>query len=202
MVFSRTFRKGDGPTRLFVGGVHGKEGKTTITPIKYLKDDDLVDGNLILFNCDESRYISTLDHLYYSSPMGMKILKLIKTYEPEIYVELHCYKPESYYKLVDRDRKKRAGVPPLIEMEKGVLMSSISPYLRTNFFERNDICITLEMPCHPSKDVCSIYLELMKVIAGSRNRKELEDRLIRTYPSQVLRAQRYAADFFGEYPAF
>lgn len=202
MVFSRTFKKGDGPTRIFVGGVHGKEGLTTITPLKCLNKDDLVDGNLILYNYDESRYISTLDPLYYSSPMGEKILKLIKTYEPEIYVELHCYKPESYYRLVDRDRKKRAGVPPLIEMEKGVLMSSVAPYLRTNFFERNDICITLEMPCNPSREVCKVYLELMKAIAGSRNRKELEDKLKIKYPSQVLRAQRYAAEFFGEYPAF
>ena len=47
--------------------------------------------------------LSTLDPVYYNSPMGKKILKLIKTYKPTIYVELHCYKPESYLKLIDME---------------------------------------------------------------------------------------------------
>ena len=202
MLFSRVIEKGAGPTRIFVGGVHGKEGLSTLNLIKQLKEEDVVDGKLLLYNCPESKYISTLDPLYYYSAMGKKILKLIKNYKPEIYLELHCYKPESYLKLVDRNRKKRVGVPPLIELEHGVLISSVAPYLRTKFFKRNDVCITLEMPCSPTENSCNIYLEVMKAIAGSRNRSELEDKLKIKYPSQVKRAQRYAAEFFGEYPAF
>jgi hypothetical protein len=202
MLFSRVIKKGVGPTRIFIGGVHGKEGLTTLNLIKHLKGDDVADGKLLLYNCPESKYISTLDPLYYHSAIGKKILRLIKNYKPEIYVELHCYKPESYLKLIDKNRKKRVGVPPLIELEHGVLISSVSPYLRTKFFQRNDVCITLEMPCRPTEKSCNIYLEVMKAIAGSRNRSELEDKLNIKYPSQVKRAQRYAAEFFGEYPAF
>ena len=202
MLFSRVIEKGIGPTRIFVGGVHGKEGLTTLNLIKHLKEDDVADGKLLLYNCPESKYISTLDPLYYHSAIGKKILRLVKNYKPEIYVELHCYKPESYLKLIDRNRKKSVGVPPLIELEHGVLISSVAPYLRTKFFKRNDVCITLEMPCRPTENSCNIYLEVMKAIAGSRNRSELEDKLNIKYPSQVKRAQRYAAEFFGEYPAF
>jgi hypothetical protein len=202
MLFSRAIERGKGPTRIFIGGVHGKEGLTTIDLIKQINDDDVTEGKLLLYNCPESRYMSTLDPRYYESPMGEKILKLIKTHKPEIYVELHCYKPESYLKLIDLDRKKRVGVPPLIELEHGVLISSVAPYLRTKFFKREDVCITLEMPCKPTEKSREVYFEVMKAIAGSRNRSELEYKLGLKYPSQVKIARRYAAEFFGEYPAF
>jgi hypothetical protein len=201
-MFSRRIIKGNGPTRIFIGGVHGKEGLTTINIIKKLKDDDVNDGSLLLYNCPESRYISTLDSDYYTTVMGKRILKLIKTYNPTIYVELHCYKPESYLKLLDCNRKEISGVPPLIELEHGVLISSVAPYLRTEVFKRNDVCITLEMPCKPSETAANIYFEVIKSIAGSNNRNEFEDKLRVKYPEQVKTAQKYAAEFFGEYPAF
>jgi hypothetical protein len=201
-MFSRTIKKGNGPTRIFIGGVHGKEGLTTLDLIKNLNDNDVNEGKLLLYNCPETPYISTLDPLYYHTPMGIKILNLIKNHKPEIYVELHCYKPESYLKLIDIERQKRIGVPPLIELEHGVLISSVAPYLRIKFFKREDVCITLEMPCRPTETSINIYLEVMKAIAGSNNRVELEDKLKIKYPLQVIRAQRYAAEFFGEYPAF
>jgi hypothetical protein len=201
-MFSRTIKKGNGPTRIFIGGVHGKEGLTTLNLIKHLNDDDVNEGKLLLYNCPETPYISTLDPLYYHTPMGIKILNLIKNHKPDIYVELHCYKPESYLKLIDIERQKRIGVPPFIELEHGVLISSVAPYLRTKFFKRDDVCITLEMPCRPTETSTNIYFEVMKAIAGSSNRAEFEDKLKIKYPLQVIRAQRYAAEFFGEYPAF
>lgn len=201
-MFTKKIRKGNGPTRLFIGGVHGKEGLTTINLINQLNDDDVNGGKLLLYNCNESKYLSTLDPDYYKSQMGKKILNLIETYKPTIYVELHCYKPESYPKLIDPDRKSKAGVPPLIEIEHGVLISSVAPYLRTKVFKRDDVCITLEMPCKPSKKTVQLYLEVLKEIAGSDNREEFEKKLGIRYPSQVKTARMYAAEFFGEYPAF
>ena len=78
----------------------------------------------------------------------------------------------------------------------------MAPYLRTEVFKRDDVCITLEMPCKPTEKSTNIYFDVMKAIAGSNNRRELEDKLRIKYPSQVKTAQRYAAEFFGEYPAF
>ncbi|MDD3985122.1 MAG: DUF2119 domain-containing protein [Methanobacterium sp.] len=194
--------KGTGPTRVFIGGVHGKEGLTTLNPIKLLNEDDVKDGKLFLYNYGESKYISTLDPFYYQSTMGEKILNIVKTHKPDIYVELHCYKLESYHKLVDMERKEKVGVPPLIELEYNVLLSSVAPYLRTKVFRKNDICITLELPCKPEKKSVGVYVEVMKIIAGSNNRAEIEDKLRVKYPSQVIKAQKYAAEFFGGYPAF
>lgn len=202
MQYSRKIKKVNGPTRVFIGGVHGKEGLTTIEPLKKINEDDVVNGELILFNCPESKYISTLDPSYYTTEMGLRIIDIIKRYRPEIYVELHCYKPSSYPKLINLNRKDEAGVPPLIELEDGVLISSVAPYLRTELFKREDICITLEMPCNPSENSKNVYFEIMKQIAGSDTRKEFEDKLRVKYPLQVERARLYAAEFFGEYPAF
>jgi len=202
MQYSRKIKKGNGPTRVFIGGVHGKEGLTTIEPLKNITEDDVVNGELILFNCPESNYISTLDPRYYTTKMGLRIIDIIKRYRPEIYVELHCYKPASYHKLINLNRKDETGVPPLIELEDGVLISSVAPYLRTELFKRENICITLEIPCNPSENSKDIYFEIMKQIAGSDTRKEFEDKLRIKYPLQVERARLYAAEFFGEYPAF
>ena len=202
MEYFKKIDKSDGPVRIFIGGVHGKEGLTTIELIKEINNDDVVNGKLLLFNCPYSKYISTLDPKYYKTEMGKAIIDIIKTHKPEIYVELHCYKPKSYHKLINLNRKDEAGVPPLIELENGVLISSVSPYLRTELFKRNDVCITLEMPCNPSKEAKKVYFEIMKEIAGSDNRMEFENKLQVKYPIQVERARKYAAEFFGEYPAF
>jgi hypothetical protein len=202
MSYFRKINKSNGPTRIFIGGVHGKEGLTTIELIEKINNDDVVDGKLLLFNCPYSKYISTLDSRYYKTKMGQAIINIIKNHKPEIYVELHCYKPESYHKLINLNRKDEVGVPPLIELEKGVLISSVAPYLRTELFKRNDVCITLEMPCNPSEESKEVYLEIMKEIAGSDDRKDFEKKLEVKYPIQVKRARKYAAEFFGEYPAF
>lgn len=202
MQFIKKINGNNGPTRVFVGGVHGKEGLTTIEPLKQLSEMDVENGELILFNCPESKYLSTLDPDYYKTEMGQTIIEIIKKYRPEIYVELHCYKPSSYHKLINLNRKDEAGVPPLIELEDGVLISSVAPYLRTELFKREDVCITLEMPCNPSENSKKVYLEIMRQIASSDNRKEFEDKLKVKYPLQVERAKLYAAEFFGEYPSF
>ena len=215
MSFFKLIDKGPGIKRLFVGGVHGKEGFSTIKALKRIQSSDVKTGQLIIYNCDQSKYISTLDSNYYQSKMGKEILRLIKYYQPEMYVETHCYHHKSYEKLIDLHREEISGVPPLIELEKGVLMGSVSPYLRTSSFKREDICLTLEMPCITNND-CSypknkcqnpeesldIYLKILKILAESNNRSELETNISKYYPQQVKTARHYARKFFGEYPPF
>ena len=93
-------------------GVHGKEGLSTIKAIKKLSENDVKDGTLVLYNCDQSKYISTLNPLYYQSTVGKEILYLINHYQPDMYIELHCYKPESYPTLTSIDRIQRMVFPP------------------------------------------------------------------------------------------
>lgn len=202
LAYFKIIDKGNGINRLFIGGVHGKEGFSTIKALQEIKDDDVISGKLIIHNCDESQYLSTLDPLYYQSKVGKEVLYLLNYYQPKVYVEAHCYKNESYLKLISPQRRINSGVPPLIELEYGVLIGSASPSIRTSLFARNDICITLEMPCKPTKKSLDIYINVLRIIAASGSRDELEKRMIDLYPNQVETARKYAKEFFGDYPPF
>jgi hypothetical protein len=193
---------GEGLKRLFIGGVHGKEGRTTIKPLKEISEKDVPDGCLVMYNCDESKYISTLNPLYYESDAGKAVLYLINHYKPDMYIELHCYKQENFESLTDLHRKKKIGVPPLIELEEGVLIGSISPRIRTTKFTKEDICITLEIPCSPSPESLEVYVNFLKVLAGAKSREDLERKVTKIYPEQVETSQRYAHIIFGDYPPF
>ena len=202
MGYFKIIDKGEGPKRLFVGGVHGREGATTIKALSQVRESDVQTGKLLIYNCERSPYISTLDERYYKSEIGKEVLSIINHHKPSVYVEPHCYKPESYKKLVAKDRKERVGVPPLIELEEGVLIGSVSPFIRTTHFKREDICITLEMPCSPSKRSLDVYVSVLRAVARSNNRSELEEKLKVNYPHQIKTARRYAREFFGDYPPF
>ncbi|MDO5836641.1 MAG: DUF2119 domain-containing protein [Methanobacterium sp.] len=202
MAYFKIIDKGKGINRLFIGGVHGKEGLSTFKALTEIREDDVGDGKLTIYNCDQSPYMSTLNPLYYQSKVGKEVLHLINYYQPQIYMEAHCYKQESYLKLIDPGRRTEKGVPPLIELEKGVLIGSASPNIRTTLFKRDDVCITLEMPCNPSEDSLDVYIKVLRILAVSSNRDDLEKRMKVIYPKQVETARKYAREFFGDYPPF
>ncbi|MGB9837980.1 DUF2119 family protein [Methanothermobacter sp.] len=206
MGFFRMIDKGKSPVRLFVGGVHGKEGLTAIRALKRLGFNDIRRGKLIIYSCNPTEYMSTLDPNYYRSEQGMEIIGLIEKYRPSTYLEAHCYREGSYGRLTDPSRRSLDGVPPLIELERGVLIGSVSPHIRKKLFRREDICLTIEMPCLRSSkdelDGLEVYVNFLKTVASSETREELEERLGRRYPEQVETARRYAREFFGEYPPF
>jgi hypothetical protein len=194
-LFSRDMNRGQGPSRLFVGGVHGKEGKSTIRALKSFNEGSLKKGKLFLCNFPESPYISTLVREYYDSPRGLELLRLIKKINPKIYLELHCYHEESYFKLTREDRKKESGVPSLVELDKGILMGSISPIIRSVLFKQQDFPFILEMPCNPGYGALQVYLEVLNIVAGSDDRFEILKKLEPKYPQQVEKLQRYFVDF-------
>jgi len=200
--YFQIIHKGDHPNRLFIGGVHGKEGRSTSQALEQLSDDDVGEGRLVIYNCDDTPYLSTLKKQYYQSRIGKEILYLIDYYQPQVYIELHCYNKENFHRLTSPNRRSEQGVPPLIELEEGVLIGSVSPYIRTTLFKRDDICMTLEMPCNPGPQSLTVYVNVLKIIAGSNSRKELEDKMVQLYPPQVETAKRYAQEFFGDYPPF
>ncbi len=201
MTYFKEIKKGDGPKRLFIGGVHGHEGFTTIKALSQISDRDVKNGILHIYNFDESPYISTLDRHYYTSNIGIKIVKIIRDLKPEMYIELHCYNSNSFEKLTDLNRKERTGIPPLIHLEAGVLIGSISPYIRTSLFDEWDVCITLEIPCKASKEASDVYLKVIRAVASSGNKHELLDMLRVDYPEQVETAARYAIELYWDsYP--
>lgn len=193
--FSRAFTKGSGPSRLFIGGVHGKEGKTTYQALQNLDERSINSGKLYLYNFPPGPYISTLERRYYDTSTGRRILDLIKKIQPTIYLELHCYHEKNRSKLIHHHRKTEIGVPPLVELDKGVLIGSVSPIIRSVFFEKYDFPFLLEIPCQPSPDSLQVYVEVLNIAAGSDKRSEILKKLELLYPHQVLKLKEYFVDF-------
>lgn len=211
MSYFRYIDNGPGPTKLFVGGVHGNEGKTSLKFIKRIRDEDLSSGQFYFYNFDKTPYISTIDKEYYKSETGLKILDLIEYFEPDFYTELHCYNLKNYEKLTSMERFKRTGVPPLIKLGHHVLVSSVSPLIRMTYFSAETVCKTLEFPCceklNPEiirdygfnqKSAIETYEKLLKLILKSPSRKYFEDEMMKDYAPQVKLACEYAKKVFGE----
>ncbi|WP_332881693.1 DUF2119 family protein [Methanosarcina horonobensis] len=68
--------------------------------------------------------------------MGKGILEAIETLNPEIYIELHSYSRENLEKLAGRDRMERIGIPAYSILKAGVLLGSVSPWVRKKIFSK------------------------------------------------------------------
>lgn len=211
MSYFRYVDNGEGPTKLFVGGIHGNEGVTSLKFLKRIRDEDLSPGQFYFYNFDRTPYISTIKKEYYESEIGQKILDLIEYFEPDFYTELHCYNLKNYDRLTSIERYNRTGIPPLIKLGNHVLVSSVSPLIRMTYFSTDTVCKTLEFPCvekltpeiveeynfNKEKAVKS-YEDLLKLILRAPSRKYFEDEMIRLYKDQVDLAVRYAEKVFGK----
>ena len=211
MSYFQYIDNGRGPTKLFLGGIHGNEGKTSIKFIKSIKQDDLSCGQFYFYNFDRTDYISTIKKEYYESELGQKILKLIEYFEPEFYTELHCYNLRNYNKLTSMERYLKTGVPPLIPAGNHVLVSSVSPLIRMTYFSTDTVCKTLEFPCleklnpevinefnFDKKSAIDRYMDLLRLITKCETRVDFENAMMKKYKTQVKLAMDYAKKVFGE----
>lgn len=211
MSYFKYIDNGDGPTKLFIGGVHGNEGLTSLRFIKRIRDEDLSEGQFYFYNFDKTPYISTIKKEYYESELGKRILDLINYFEPDFYTELHCYNLKNYEKLTSMERYTQTGIPPLIKLGNHVLVSSVSPLIRMTYFSTDTVCKTLEFPCleklNPeiiekynfNKDLaCKTYEDLLKLILKSPSREYFENQMLKDYSEQVDLAIKYAKKVFGE----
>ena len=211
MSYFKYVDNGNGPTKLFLGGIHGNEGKTSIKFIKSIKNEDLSCGQFYFYNFDKTQYISTLKKEFYESDLGQKILDLINYFQPDFYTELHCYNLDNYDKLISLERFKKTGVPPLIPAGNHVLVSSVSPLIRMTYFSTETVCKTLEFPCIEKlkPEICDKYnfnkklaieryMDLLKLITKSETRIDFENAMMLKYKNQVNLAMKYASKVFGE----
>ena len=211
MSYFRYIDNGKGPIKLFIGGLHGNEGETSLKFLRRIKDEDLSKGQFYFYNFDKTPYISTIKKEYYESELGLKVLRLIKNFNPDFYTELHCFNLKNYEKLTSMERYKKTGIPPLIKLGNHVLVSSVSPLIRMIYFSSQTVCKTLEFPClekltdetikkydfNKSKAV-KTYEDLLKLILKSPSREYFENEMLKKYRSQVNIAVRYAKKVFGE----
>ncbi|MBQ6099569.1 MAG: DUF2119 domain-containing protein [Methanobrevibacter sp.] len=211
MSYFRYIDNGEGPTKLFIGGVHGNEGATSLRFLERIKIEDLSPGQFYFYNFNKSEYISTIKKEYYESDIGKKILNLIEYFEPDFYTELHCYNLKNYEKLTSMERYKKTGVPPLIKLGNHVLVSSVSPLIRMTYFSTETVCKTLEFPCFEKltpeivekydfdEDLAiATYVKLLKLILKSPSREHFERQMLIDYAPQVDLAVKYAKKVFGE----
>lgn len=211
MSYFRYIDNGEGPTKLFIGGLHGNEGVTSLKFIKRIRKEDLSHGQFYFYNFDKTPYVSTIKKEYYESDRGQKILNLIEHFNPDFYTELHCYNLKNYEKLTSMERYKKTGIPPLIKLGNHVLVSSVSPLIRMTYFSTQTVCKTLEFPCFEKltpeiieqynfnkKLACETYEKLLKLILKSPSRNHFEHQMLIEYAPQVNLAVEYAKKVFGE----
>ena len=211
MSYFRYIDNGEGPTKLFIGGLHGNEGATSIRFIKRISEEDLSPGQFYFYNFDRTDYISTIKKEYYESGLGEKVLNLIEYFEPDFYTELHCYDLRNYEKLTSMERYVKTGIPPLIKLGNYILVSSVSPLIRMTYFSTDTVCKTLEFPCFEkltpeivekydfNRDLAvETYERLLKLILRSPSRDYFECEMLKDYAPQVHLAMEYAEKVFGK----
>ncbi|MBS7610999.1 DUF2119 family protein [Candidatus Bathyarchaeota archaeon] len=159
------------PLRLFVGGVHGKEYRTTkLLFEKLVKTSKPKSGSAIVIPClYMGRYVSTLSSNYLNTKACKRLVKIVKAFKPDIYVEVHCYRLSSYSSLTSLNRINVKGVPPLIEIENGVLIGSISPLLKAKL--NLNIPILIETPCGKRKNF-KVALKILRVFLMANSTQE------------------------------
>ncbi len=198
-------------SELFIGGVHGNEGVTSLKFLKRINTDDLSPGQFYFYNFDRTPYISTIKKEFYESEIGVRILDLIEYFQPDFYTELHCYNLKNYEKLTSMERYEKTGIPPLIKLGNHVLVSSVSPLIRMTYFTTDTVCKTLEFPCFEKLNpdivqkygfnmdlAVETYEDLLKLILRSPSREYFEREMMKNHKDQVMLAMRYASKVFGE----
>jgi len=187
------------PTKLFVGGLHGKEGAYTAPILERLANEAVYTGKAIIVPSlvKKSKYVDVLSEEYYRSKEGMKLLRLIEKYKPYFYFELHAYGESSYSKLTDPEREKRIGVPPFVDFGDGILLGSIAPFLRGKFSE-NDFCVTIEVPNWQSENekVRAEVLLILRLALSKAKREEVMTELRMRYPAQIKKAEELFRQYY------
>lgn len=183
------------PVRLFVAGLHGDEWKDTAGLLKGIKPPKT--GTLALIPLvDCGKYISTLNPDYYPG-IGKKIIRAIEELKPEIYIELHSYSSENFEKLAGKNRLELIGVPAYSILKEGVLLGSVSPWVRRKYFPKESLCLSFELRkgSAESRKFTACVLEVLKEI---QSRDEFIEYMKKEYPAQAKKAMEDYRRFYGE----
>lgn len=183
------------PVRLFVAGLHGDEWKDTTEILMELKPPE--SGTLALIPLvRKGEYVSTLDPSYYPV-MGKRIIEAIEALNPEIYIELHSYSGENLEKLAGRDRLERIGVPAYSVLKAGVLLGSVSPWIRRKYFPKEALCLSFEIQ-KENPESRKFVTSMLEVLKETESRDEFIEYLKKEFPEQARKAIEDYRHFYGE----
>ena len=181
--------------RLFAGGLHGDEWISTSYRLELLTRPGT--GSLLLMpKVSEQSYLSTLDKDYYTK-YAPHLLDAIITYKPTIYLELHSYSDENFSALTGAGRLENQGVPAYIELESGILMGSVSPNIRKEYFSPHDLCVSFEMPKNTSEQSLEIIDHLLYMVKECSGRDGFVQYIKQVYPKQASIAIKNYLRFYG-----
>jgi hypothetical protein len=183
------------PARLFVAGLHGDEWKDTSELLKEMKPPET--GTLVLIPVvDCGKYVSTLSPEYYPGP-GKKILRAVEALQPEIYIELHSYSSQNLERLAGKNRLELIGVPAYSILKDGVLLGSVSPWIRRKYFPKEALCLSFELRkgSLESRKFTARILEILKEI---QSRDEFIEFVKKEFPAQAKKAVEDYRRFYGE----
>jgi len=188
-----------GPRRLILGGVHGSEWMTTSPILRALVDEGVpISGMVVVVPCLCSagrKHVSTLKRAYYETEEGRRMIALIGELKPQIYVELHCYRPSAYMVLTDYERERRKGVPPLVDLGNGLLMGSTSHHILP--FLLAPPGILLEVPCR--REMREDALAILRILKNSDNMLGAIQSLRAKYPEQVSKTIQLFNEWINPY---
>ena len=189
-------RYGSGaPVRLLAAGLHGDEWRSTSKRLEGLTTPTV--GTLLVIQKVSGReYMSTLDKDYYTKYAPL-LLDAIRINKPQIYLELHSYSSKNLSDLTDKNRLEQEGVPAYIEIESGILMGSVSPYIRIDYFSPYDLCISFEMPKHPSEESLRVIDRLVGAVKECESRSYFVEYMKKHYPRQTSAAIKNYLRFYG-----
>lgn len=182
------------PVRLFVAGLHGDEWKDTSDILYNLKTP--IHGTLITIPVVNSgEYVSTLDENYYKNK-GKIIIDTVIKYQPSIYVELHSYSGENIVYLTDKNRLKKTGVPAYSKLDNNVLLGSVAPYIRRNYFSKKALCLSFEIKKSDEKSK-QFAAKMADIVKECNSRDDFILFLKHKYPEQAEKAIENYKKFYG-----
>jgi hypothetical protein len=183
------------PVRLFVAGLHGDEWRDTTELLENLKPPETGTLVLIPLVC-KGKYLSTLNPDYYIE-IGKQILEVIKELKPEIYIELHSYARENFEKLTGKDRLARIGVPAYSGLNESVLLGSVSPWLRREYFPKEALCLSFELE-KGNMESRKFTSQMLEILKETNSRDEFIEYMKSKFPVQAKKAIEDYQQFYGE----
>jgi len=197
----RATAAGGGPPKLFVGGLHGDEGRYTAPILERLAQEHVPSGEVIIVPqlTEQSTYIGVLNREYYQSEVGLRLLQLIHRYQPRFYFELHAYGQHSYARLTDPERVQKIGVPHFVDLDDGILIGSIAPLLRLQFSAR-DFCMTIEVPNWKSEheQTRAKVLAVLRIGLTHSDREAVMQEFRMRYPAEVQEAEALFRQYYRD----
>ncbi len=176
--------------------MHGDEWRDTSQLLLNINTTPPETGTLAVIPIvDNGEYVSTLDERYYTS-IGCRIIDAVDRLHPNIYVELHSYSAANLAKLTDNERINKTGVPAYIELECGVLLGSVAPYIRLKHFQVDSLCLSFEIQRNSERSI-HFAAKLLDVVKNCVSRDDFVEYLEDTFPLQAKKAIENYKRFYG-----